>query len=93
MPLDRVFPQKKEGVFSKKNPMAEQRTQRAIDEAVAQGAKLDAATFVAKGNEAKLMKDSGVPGNRGFHTLTVNGKETPLTGRARRKSKRYTRRR
>lgn len=91
MPLDKVYPQKKEGTFSMPNPMVRARTQSAIKKAVAEGADPQAARFVAEGNEEKYM-NPGEQGNRGFHTLTVNGEDTKVTGRARRTT-RSTRRR
>lgn len=89
MPLDKVFPQKKEGTFSKVNPLSIKATKNAIQTAVAQGADAKAAEFVAMGNLKKLTKDESVPGKRGFHTLTLPDRtETTLTGRARRKTAR-----
>ena len=91
MPLDKVYPQKKEGPFSMPNPMVRARTQSAIRKAVAEGADPQAARFVAEGNEEKYM-NPGEQGTRDFHTLTVNGEDTKVTGRARRTT-RSTRRR
>jgi hypothetical protein len=88
MPLDKVFPEKKEGAFSMVNPMVIKATDDAIQTAVAQGADAEAAKIVARGNLDKLTKDKSVPGKRGLHTLTVNGKDDTLTGRGRRKTAR-----
>lgn len=87
MPLDKVFPKKKEVPFSKVNPLVIKAAENAIQNVVAEGADATAAKFVARGNLRKLTKE--VPGKQVLHTLTLkDGTETTLIGKGRRKTAR-----